>query len=374
MSVYDLIIIGAGPAGAAAALTAARQGLSVLVLEQNHFPRHKVCTGCLSNKSLQCLDELGLGLPSDLLRGQVTGVTLWGAASNRRSTPEERQVGVMIDRHSFDQWLMQRAATLGAVFRDGEPVRELEQRSDHVVVRTSQDCLVGRWVIGADGVGGPTARLAGIRKHWSWWELGMTWSAFLSRRTASDHAVLALCNLPTAWGWVFPRHDGVHIGVGGAQFLGQALQRGYERWVRSYGETSDVMATGPHPVRYPVPAGGFRRRVSSGRVMLAGDAAGLADPFAGEGIHLALASGRSAANCIRHGWDGSAQHAYQQWVDGLLPELRLALWLSLAMGKRGPLVGRALCRTDWAVQALAGWMAGEKSYGELIKESLAFHL
>ncbi len=367
---HDLIVIGAGPAGAAAALTAADQGLNVLVLEQNRFPRVKTCTGCLSNKSLLRLRELGLDLPADLVRGRVTGISVWVQGISNHSTADKRDVGVMVDRAVFDQWLLKRAEAKGVVFRDRSPLRELSRGSDHVEVTTEGGCFNGRWVIGADGVGGPTARLAGIRKRWSWWEMGMTWSTSLPQPSAADQAILALCNIPTTWGWVFPRDDGVHIGVGGAQILGDVLRRGFERWISTYSAATGIAADACRPVRYPVPAGGFHRRVAAGRVLLAGDAAGLVDPFAGEGIHLALASGSAAARCLYQGWHGPASQLYQEWADHLLPELRLSLWLSMALGTRGPLVGRALCHNDRAAEALTSWMAGESSYRQLIAKSL----
>ncbi len=366
---HDLIVIGAGPAGAATALRAADRGLSVMLLEQNRFPRMKTCTGCLSNKSLLHLSELGLSLPGHLVRGRVTGVALW-AEGKQQATPDERQVGVVVDRDRFDHWLVGEAQKRGVTFRDGAAVRGVEQTTSGVDVQTRHERFYGRWVVGADGVGGPTARLAGIRGRWAWWELGTTWSSTLPQPPATNHAILALCNIPTTWGWVFPREDGVHIGLGGAQFLGDALRRGFEQWVRTYADRSGIELPELRSVRYPVPAGGFRRRVAARRVLLTGDAAGLVDPFAGEGIHLALASGRQAADCISHDWHGDAASAYQSWVDGLLPELRLSLCLSIALGTRGPLVGRAMCCSDRAAKALASWMAGESSYRELIRQSL----
>lgn len=276
----------------------------------------------------------------------------------------------MVDRPVLDQWLMEQAQERGAEFRDGEPIRGLQQDRELATVCTEHGCYAGRWIVGADGVGGPTANMAGIRRRWRRWELGCTWSITLPYRLATSQAILTLCDIPTAWGWVFPREDGLHLGVGGSQLFGDALRRRFDGWLDTYARDLGTTANQHRPIRYSVPAGGFRRRVAESRVILAGDAAGLVDPFSGEGIHLALASGHAAAEAIVGGWNGSAVSAYQQWVDQLLPELRLSLWLSLALGGRGPLVARALCRSNWAAEALSSWMAGESSYRQLIKESL----
>ncbi len=159
---YDLIVVGAGPAGASAARTAAKQGLDTLILEKERLPRSKLCGGGLTQKVLAKLD---FKLPNDLIEYEAKAVRIH-LGENLHTFETKHALVYMTSRSKFDSLLTQKAVDAGATLKDGTMVQNVEARATHVDVNTSIGNFRSKIVIGADGMGGPTARTGGFYERW----------------------------------------------------------------------------------------------------------------------------------------------------------------------------------------------------------------
>jgi geranylgeranyl reductase family protein len=367
---YDVAIVGAGPAGANAALHLARAGARVVLVEKHVLPRDKTCGGGLVWRAWRELPA-GLELPIE----HVCRVAEANLASHGLAFRVERTEPIvsMTMRAEFDHALVRAACAAGAELRTECTVTALETRADRVVLATSAGSVEARWVVAADGVLGKTAALAG------WTDTLASIPALEAEvRVAPDvyarfaaSARFDLDALPRGYGWVFPKREHLSCGVG-------AFARGRVK----LHEALDVYLArlGIVPVEPPVVHGYVipvrpRRVLARGRVLLVGDAAGLADPLTAEGISIALCSGKIAAEAISAGAisTGGGDAALVRRTHTrrtrreIVRDLALARRLAYLLYER-PALGRALLRRRGQVfaEALVLVVTGERTYRDLL--------
>ncbi|GAA4347739.1 NAD(P)/FAD-dependent oxidoreductase [Angustibacter luteus] len=298
---WDVAVVGAGPAGVAAAVAARRAGASVLLLDRAHFPRDKACGDGIADQVLAQLADLGVdvaevtaGFPA-LQRIRLTSPG--GAVTEGRMG---RPVHV-IPRQVFDARLVAQAVRLGAELRRYR-VRTVDVDRDGVTLDDGarEGGLRARVLIGADGVGSAVRRAIGAPHP----AAGQTAIAIRGYATADPLAdppdpaseatqviVMTRAHWP-AYAWSFPIGDG-RANVGYGQLLrGEAVSReqlleGMHRLLPGLGAVQDLRAA-----HLPLSPG--RAPLPDGRVLLVGDALGLVNPLSGEGIMQAVVSGALA--------------------------------------------------------------------------------
>jgi len=347
---YDVIVSGAGPAGTTAARECAARGLSVLLLDKAEFPRDKPCGGGVTIRAAALL-------PFDItpvVERVISGVTFSQSDRHRSERRSSNTVTYLTQRSRLDAFLAERAVEAGVTFRQREAVREVQRYPTHVAVRTNGHTYEGNTLVAADGANGQTAKLAGISvrpSHGIGMEGNVTPRDGVPSRW-TETIGFEFGGLPGGYGWLFPKGDHLNIGLGGWRYISPTLRPRLDRMVRTFGfDPADLWGVrGFHlPLR---PEGA---PLADGNVLLVGDAAGLIDPFTGEGIHAALWSGRAAAARLEAYLDGRAPNldGYRSDVeDGLWPELRASrqihdvfhLWPELWVGieRRTPILWRAL--------------------------------
>jgi len=319
---YDVIVVGAGPAGSTTARECAERGLSVLLLEKASFPRDKPCGGGVSVRAARLL-------PFDL--APVVERTAYGVRFSLRqsrgfSRLSPQPLTFLTQRAALDALLATRAVRSGATLRERAPVQTIERHATHVVVRAGGQAFEGCTLVAADGANGPTARLAGIpvaRRMGIAYEANVTPRGGLAPQWQTTIG-LDLGSPRGGYGWIFPRGDHVNIGVGGWLHTAASLRTLLDRLIRFYGfDPSTVWGVrGYHlPMRRP------DAPLVDRNVLLVGDAAGLLDPLTGEGIHAAISSGRTAARHLAAYLDGRAtdlQGYAREMAADLLPDLQVA--------------------------------------------------
>lgn len=327
---YDACVIGGGPAGNAAALTLARGRRRVLVLDEKTFPRDKACGDLLGTDAIAELRSLGLShLVRDgfaLYGARVYGPTgryagaLYGAAS------EEASAARVIPRKTFDARLLFEALGAGCEFAC-ERVQKVERvRTGEWAITTSHRTHLARTVIGADGYGSRTAAAVG-RLPMKAPHLAIVVRAYATGiHNLGDAMHFFINRAEDGYGWAFPL-GGERANVGLGFVLGDTtetpdVRAAFARFVSMAGPAQRFFESASiENVRaWPIPLGPQRGPVAAEGVFLAGDAAALASPLSGSGIHNALVSGALAARAaIRHiGGDASAAAWYSRTLAGRL--------------------------------------------------------
>ena len=327
MADFDVIVIGAGPAGAAAARVAAAAGARVCLLERAVLPRYKTCGGGLVGMSRDQIGAAGLDW-SRLASTQVDALTMTldGRLKVTRRRRDGQPILAMVMRPELDAALVDAAKAAGAEVRTATMVTGVRAAGSGgaegssggvtVTVRDGPD-LVASVVVGADGTSSRAASYVGVRCDQV--DLGLEGEFRVPSYLAAQWERRMLLDwgpVPGSYGWVFPKGDVLTVGVIGARDDGPALRAYYEAFVARLGIAAlPRQHDSGHLTRVRAAGSPLRR----GRVLVAGDAAGLLDPWTREGISFALRSGRpaGAAAAAAAGGDLTALDAYPEQVEAV---------------------------------------------------------
>jgi flavin-dependent dehydrogenase len=291
-------IIGAGPAGGSAALALARGGAAVdLYLPAR--PGEKPCGGAVPEHVLPRL----AGFDPSTLPVVVSPAAVLENA--RRGRIEVDLQGIRIfRRRDFDQALAESAVAAGAAPRRAK-VERLEMGSDGVQVTAEGETRIYDWIVGADGARGLTRRSLGLASEGDSLGLGGSLSGL-----AWDRLVLAFPKLADSYLWIFPRPGGASVGIAytAGRLTDVDARSALDAFLDRHLPAGWRDLPGPR-YRYPIPVFGpwtlpAVRGALASRVLLAGDAAALADPLTREGIRYGLLSGLWAAESLLAGDPG----------------------------------------------------------------------
>ena len=285
----DIVIVGAGPAGTAAAYDLCRAGKSVLLLDRHSFPRHKACAGGLTFKTLRALRYSVDSVIKKRCRRLVVGRGI----DRETEFSSRHMICAMTIRSELDAFCLGKAVAAGARFQTIGRIDAIREHRDFVDLKTDSGPIRTVYLIGADGAHSQVRRLSGEfpRKYHGFAIEGrLTCKPQHLPKMEFDFHVAA-----DGYGWIFPKHNHINIGLftGNPQvaFNRQNLQD-YAR--RKLGREDVEAITGHH-----MGMGGWRYHPRSPRILLAGDAAGMVDPLLGEGLYNAIKSGQLAARAIK---------------------------------------------------------------------------
>ncbi len=294
--VYDVAVIGAGPAGSTTARFCAMRGLKTLLLDRCSFPRKKVCGGGITTAAL---NSLGFPLPVHIVLGQVCNLySVFDHKSVYFSHP--RPFMVTVDRAVFDDYLAEKAIEAGVEFKQTENLTSLTREGSNFSLKTQNGAYMTKSLIGADGVNSTTARLTGLTGQSENNALCLTAEVPAKSDNSQREAVQIHYNLvPKGYGWIFPKGDRLTLGVGCFASNYGILRRALDKLAAS--ASLDL----PNTVKgHYIPYGKRTPECVNDGIILAGDAAGFVDPFTGEGIRFAIISGMLAGetiwNCYRN--------------------------------------------------------------------------
>lgn len=292
-AIYDVIIAGAGPGGATAAYFLGEARQRVLVLEKETLPRYKACGGGLSASMLAEIFPFPF---EEVIETQVKVIAYtFGQRAITIPVPDHSVRTVMRDR--FDAHILAHAH---AEVHQGTAVRKVTETAGRVIVETTEgDTFQGRYLIGADGANSVVAHALGLRR-------GKALAAAIEAEVPASPEVLrrfggALLfifgDVRHGYAWIFPKAKGLSVGIAALRPKPGELQAALAKVAARYG----LSLAGVQLHGHPIPIYNRREPIATARALLVGDAAGLADPLSGEGIRLAIKSGRLAAEAILSG-------------------------------------------------------------------------
>ncbi len=351
---YDLVIVGAGPAGSTAAYVATKLGLKTLVIDRLQPPREKPCGGGLTPRTWRLLNRLGLEFPT---YGGCRVIET--RAAGYRFTLEKEPI-LVTRRPHFDYALFKQS---GADFvRD----QVLTVKSGVVVGRLGE--YGGRIILGADGATSAVAKSIGVYRL-DYKSHAMAYMT-IAEGPPSDTCVVDIDSVlrevgKPGYAWIFPLDGGANVGVGAG--LGRWID--LRNFVRKYAEDAGyrVGQMWGHPISL-----GHVRSLGRGNVLLAGEAAGLVDATTGEGIYYAIASGAAAAVATYvglkvYGSERRVLPVYTQLVKPYVEEVkktRLILQMAKYIAAR-PAVAKLLGKR--LIKLYSSVYTGEATYSLLLK-------
>jgi geranylgeranyl reductase family protein len=356
VEVWDVVVVGGGPAGLAAAAAAARAGARVLVLEKAAHPRYKTCGGGLIATSLASLPA-SMSVPVRAVVRRAT-FTCRGRLPFTRTAAGAALVS-MVERDEFDAALCAQARAAGAVVREQALVRGLSQDPDAVTVRLADGSVVtGRVVVGADGSAGVTAAHVGVR--YDQVDLGLEVELpVASMGSWHDRLLIDWGPIPGSYGWVFPKYGQLTVGVIAARGRADATRAYLRSFVERLG-LSGVVAVQESGHLTRCRAGDSPLR--HGRVLVAGDAAGLLEPWTREGISFALRSGALAGAAAASGDLDSYPAAV---AASLAPTMAAGARLLAVFGAH-PLLLHAVLATPPGWRWFAGFCRGQSHLEDVV--------
>ena len=367
---YDVIIVGAGPAGATLAYELAKRGIGVLVLEKEKLPHYKCCAGGVTGKAAKLLDFDISEVAEDVIYEVSFTFNLGSPCLRQHRQP----LIYTVMRDVFDHFLVKRAQQRGAVLMDGQKVAQIRVSADWVEISTADNVFRSRLVVGADGAYSVVAR-----------ELGMGSSIEYNTGIESEVVVpeeelakwksrvqMDLGCIPKGYAWVFPKRNHLSIGVGCLASKARHLNHHHQKFLNLLSIGSYTIAKSSSHL---IPTCTKGRLVWQDKALLLGDAAGLADPLTGEGIYNAILSAQLAApvieNSLAH--DKVKLEDYQEAVDEkIMSELRIARTLSRFFIRLPHLAFRMLNQSDGVWRTGYNLMLGETNYAAIKERNGGF--
>ncbi len=302
LPVYDVLIVGGGPAGSTAARMLSRRGFHCLLLDKATFPRNKPCGGAISVHTYKNFPYI-----KDILGAASRGGKLYyGSPPMVLEETRDEIVAYYVLRVEFDKSLLDMTRQAGTEVREGVRISQIQIFNDKVTARAATgELFEGKFLIGADGVHSMVRRACGLERYWEKMRMAQAYVTEIEMDVGaidryfsswySTHLHLRFGHT-SGYGWVFPKLHHVNIG------FGEMLQgttpktvllhyRDFLRHCQKFNLVPPLPEHAFHPLAWHVPMGGPMKHFTQQRVLLAGDAAGFVTPLMGEGIPYAMWSG-----------------------------------------------------------------------------------
>ncbi len=289
MQTWDAIVVGAGPAGCAAAYDLAAAGREVLLLDRAIFPRQKACAGGLTLKTVQALRYS----VDPVVRQKISHMRLERDGSRSSVLRRRSPYCYMTVRRELDDYCLRQTLSAGAKFQHIRAIEAVTEDESGVTLRADGQALRARFLIGADGVHSRVRQLTDGGKGWFWRAFALE-AVVPIAAAAEQELVFDFAPIRDGYGWVFPKGDHVNVGLysyAPEEKIDRARLAAYIH--RRFGTVSAEDMIGQY-----AGFGAAQHRILPTRTFLVGDAGGFVDPLTGEGIYFAIASGQAAAEAI----------------------------------------------------------------------------
>lgn len=345
---FDILIVGAGPAGSTTALCLGNSGLKVAVLEKASFPREKICGDGLTldvvNQLSHISEKLADSFRNFSLKLSCHGAEIYSPSLHRlilEISPEKEEKPMYICRRiDFDNFLVRQVKEYKniSIFENCVP-EKIICNPDHAVIETDKGIFEGSFVVGADGVNSFVAREMGvdrISKENQCVAVRTYYKGLKPLHSGNNIEMYLFKDILPNYLWIFHQSDGTsNVGLGILASVIKKrninLNKCFEEFLQNellrprFENAERIESVKGHVI----PLGGERRTISGDRFILTGDAAALVDPVTGEGVANAIRSGRLAAehiiSCFRENrFSPDKNKAYENKIyRKMMPEFRL---------------------------------------------------
>jgi len=312
-ALHDVAIIGAGPGGTTTASYLAKAGARVLLVDKAEFPRDKTCGDALSPNALKILGDLGLLDELEAFGFRLNGIRLVAPDGSDMVSPIPPKPGLanhlyIAPRYQYDNLLLQHAIESGAEFKPAFRVTDIQVESDRLIIIGVNNNTINRFSarVGVIAVGANIPLLQRVGLLSTPPKFALAARAYYDNLSGLDDLMeIRFDGVPLpGYGWIFPTSPtSANVGAGYMKKSPNlpATARGVLDKFLSHAPIQEKIANGQRlgPVKsYPLRMDFATARTFSDRIILVGEAAGLVNPFTGEGIDYAMESGQIAAQVL----------------------------------------------------------------------------
>lgn len=294
MNHYNVAIIGAGPSGAATAFYLGKHGISTVIIEKEILPRYKTCGGGFVNRGKKIL-PFNI---KEVTERDFYKVDTYFNNNFHFQSKKENPIITMVMRDTFDNLIVSKAKENGVTLLQNNTLQKIEHTADKTILTTNKTKLTADFIIAADGVYSPTAKMAGWKSETRNLIPALEYEVKVSSKTfelLSKKVRFDIDAVPYGYAWCFPKKNHLSLGVLTTKKGKINLKEYYKSYLKTLGieEVIEEKFYG-----YQIPIAPRKDGFVKNNVFLVGDAAGFADPITAEGISNSLLSGRYIAESI----------------------------------------------------------------------------
>jgi len=388
---YEVVAVGAGPAGSTAAKFLAENGIKVLLVDKSKFPRDKACGGGLTPR---VLDRFRYVKDKNLIESYSFGGIAHSPSLKYESKFERPESsGSTVLRKKFDFGLLNLAIDAGCNFIDENPVKDLKISKNKVEIDLkSGDTIKSQIVIGADGTWSKIGRSIRLNRRPDQiltcivqeFKIGEEIINEFFTEKKFSHIYFGRGGL-SGYGWIFPKREHLNIGLGGEIFRDNLKLRDLADIFKQYIKLLKDDKKIPSNLKIEKCKASFLptsplKKTYDNRVILCGDAGGFVNPFTGEGIYFAMSSGQIAARVITEALDvGDTSEAFlseyqSEWEKDFGMDIKVNFFLKYFWRKKFEKFIRISSKdekfTEMLMGTILGWLDSREYKWRIIRRYL----
>jgi geranylgeranyl reductase family protein len=337
---YDVVVVGAGPAGSVAAYESSKRGHKTLLLEKASIPREKACGGAVMYRGIRVING---EVPLEVIERKIYGIRFGFHNGTSSEFISDKLIGITVFREKFDEFLSRRAVEAGVELLVDARVIHASVSDDYATIQLQDGReFKSEFLIGADGVNSIVSRslkLRPKRKDLTKFGLGMEADFYVGKQgvmkaTEGNPSILEILPVENriSYGWVFPKREHLAIGIAGGSGHMHALRPDFDRFYKNLEKRWGIELKLEKRRTCFLGGDGLGSTNVTDRAILVGDAAGFVDPMMGEGIAYAMQSGKIAVDVINQAIEESRYDADALWryhhlcKDEFASNFQMAAW------------------------------------------------